>query len=70
MDYKFDRQIRQYGKILSVDFTHDCERFVTGTNSGYVCFWDIKQKQIIHKYKVINPVSQKCEQIGMIKWIS
>ena len=69
-DYKFEKEVRKYGKILCVDFEDKCETFVTGTNSGWVCCWDIHDRVIKHSFRVVNPTSKRPEAVNLIRDIN
>lgn len=41
-NYRFDKQMRKYGKHLCADFDDEGRSLVTGTNIGWICCWSIE----------------------------
>jgi hypothetical protein len=40
-DYSHDKEIREIGKITSLDFGNNCKSFITGSNLGWICIWSL-----------------------------
>ena len=51
-DYRFDKSLTQMGLILSLDFEKSCLTFVTGTHLGWILIWNLKDKQLIRRFRV------------------
>ena len=49
-DIRFDKEIRSLGKFTSIDFDDKCKTFVTGTNMGWICVWDLVKREFLSKF--------------------
>lgn len=47
VDFRFDRKMRQYGKIVSGCFSDDGFYFVTVSFTGMLMLWNIKEKRMV-----------------------
>lgn len=53
-DLRFNKALRSLGKIISLDFENDLKTFITGTNLGWICVWDLENKQHLRKFQVLD----------------
>ena len=53
-DYRFNRQLKQMGQILSLDFENSCKTFVVGTQLGWICLWDFSERAMRYRIRVKN----------------
>ena len=66
-DYRFDRSIRAMGQIISLDFEQQCVTFITGTAQGWICIWDLQEKRILRRIRVVNPETGCFEACNLIR---
>jgi hypothetical protein len=64
--YKYDRQFKMFGQIVSLDFDDMCTNFVSCTNLGYLCKWNFKDQELAKSYKVLNPITQRPVVVDMV----
>ena len=48
IDYRFDRNLKKYGKHICLDFDKIGDTFVSATNLGWVIVWDLRNKGILN----------------------
>jgi hypothetical protein len=65
--FKTDPITRNLGKVTYIDFEVDGKHFVTSTNLGWVNIWELKTFDCCQKFRVINPLSSRPENITQIR---
>ena len=68
--YRFEDNIRSYGVINALDFNQDCTNFVTGTNMGWVCFWNLTDRKITDAHFIRNLQGSEPESVKMLRYVS
>ena len=64
-DIRFDRNVRNYGKMISLDFENKCKTFITGTNLGWIVVWDLLNKCKLNAIQVLN--NERPDQCNLIR---
>lgn len=49
---RFDKSLRALGKLTALDFENECSTFITATNQGWICVWNLGEKQLAKKFKL------------------
>jgi len=57
-DYRFDKLIKSMGQIISLTFEKTCMTFVTGSQFGYICIWDLQTKSLLRRLKPLAGLNQ------------
>ena len=55
-DYRFNRTLKSMGQVLCLDFEKNAKTFITGTQCGWVCVWDLNDRVLKHRVRVKNPL--------------
>ena len=54
-DYRFNNALKSIGQVKCLDFENTCTTCITGTNLGWFCIWDIKERTLLRMFKASNP---------------
>jgi len=67
-DYRFSKKLKQLGQILCLDFEPTGTSFVTGSQTGWICIWDLEEKTLLRKFPLINPDPPKgAERCNLVR---
>lgn len=67
INYRFDNSVKKYGMHNCIDFEDKCLTFVSGTNIGNVCIWNLEERAMTHTVRVINPKTRRPQVIDLIR---
>lgn len=67
VNYKFDHFLRSMGQVINIDFEKDCINFLAGTKLGWIQIWDLQNKMLKRRFKIVNSITKLPEPINYIK---
>ena len=66
-DLRSDPKVRSLGKLISLDFENQCKTFITGTNLGWVCIWNLDDKELMSKFQVRDEITRRPDVCNLLR---
>jgi len=55
------------GKLISLDFENKCKTFITGTNLGWICIWNLEDKELMSKFQIRNEITRRPDVCNLLR---
>jgi hypothetical protein len=55
------------GKLISLDFENKCKTFITGTNLGWVCIWNLEEKELMSTFQIRNEITGRPDVCNLLR---
>ena len=68
-NYRFDPKLKDLGQIECIDFEKRGCEFLTGSNLGWICIWDLKFKFLLRKFRNFS-VEGPFESVNIIRTLN